>query len=91
MSEAETSRAVISTIRIQVLAPRWRPEDLAKELEQALSHLELDDGPFLTFELIELCREPAVPIHASRRRVLTLKLARKAAQRLYDLTDPRLS
>lgn len=30
------------------------------------------------------------PIHASRRRVLTLKLARKAAQRLYDLTDPRL-
>ena len=31
------------------------------------------------------------PLHASRRRVLTLKLARKAAQRLYDLTDPRLS
>ena len=31
------------------------------------------------------------PLHASRRRVLTLKLARKAAQRLYDLTDPRIS
>lgn len=31
-----------------------------------------------------------VPLHASRRRVLTLKLARKAAQRLYNLTDPRL-
>lgn len=30
------------------------------------------------------------PLHASRRRVLTLKLARKAAQRLYNLTDPRL-
>lgn len=31
-----------------------------------------------------------VPLHASRRRTLTLALARKAAQRLYDLTDPRL-
>jgi len=31
-----------------------------------------------------------VPLHASRRRVLTLKVARKAAQRLYALTDPRL-
>ena len=31
------------------------------------------------------------PLHASRRRVLTLKFARKAAQRLHDLTDPRLS
>jgi hypothetical protein len=30
------------------------------------------------------------PLHASRRRVLTLKLARKAAQRLYNLTDPRI-
>ncbi len=30
------------------------------------------------------------PLHASRRRVLTLKLARKAAQRLHNLTDPRL-
>jgi hypothetical protein len=30
-------------------------------------------------------------LHASRRRVLTLKLARKAAQRLYDLTDPRIA
>lgn len=31
------------------------------------------------------------PLHASRRRVLTLKLARKAAQRLYDLIDPRIA
>ncbi len=30
------------------------------------------------------------PLHASRRRVLTLKLARKAAQRLHEFTDPRL-
>jgi len=29
-------------------------------------------------------------LHPGRRRVLTLKLARKAAQRLYNLTDPRL-
>lgn len=31
------------------------------------------------------------PLHASRRRVLTLKFARKAAQRLHDLTDPPLN
>jgi hypothetical protein len=31
-----------------------------------------------------------VPLHASRRRVLTLKFARTAAQRLHDLTDPRI-
>ncbi|MDH3738457.1 MAG: MmcB family DNA repair protein, partial [Alphaproteobacteria bacterium] len=31
------------------------------------------------------------PLHASRRRVLTLKFARKAAQRLFDLTDPALT
>jgi hypothetical protein len=31
------------------------------------------------------------PLHASRRRVLTLKFARKAAQRLQNLTDPRAS
>lgn len=39
----------------------------------------------------EIRAAEVVPIHASRRRVLTLKLARKAAQRLFDLTDPRLS
>lgn len=38
----------------------------------------------------ELRAAEVTPLHASRRRVLTLKLARKAAQRLYDLTDPRL-
>ncbi len=39
----------------------------------------------------EIRAADVAPLHASRRRVLTLKLARKAAQRLYDLTDPRLS
>lgn len=29
-------------------------------------------------------------MHASRRRALTLKMARAAADRLYNLTDPRL-
>ncbi len=38
----------------------------------------------------ELRAAEVVPLHASRRRVLTLKFARKAAQRLYDLTDPRI-
>ncbi len=38
----------------------------------------------------EIRAADVAPLHASRRRVLTLKLARKAAQRLYDLTDPRL-
>lgn len=38
----------------------------------------------------ELRPAEVVPLHASRRRVLTLKFARKAAQRLYDLTDPRI-
>ena len=38
----------------------------------------------------ELRPADVVPLHASRRRVLTLKFARKAAQRLYDLTDPRI-
>lgn len=38
----------------------------------------------------EIRAAEAAPLHASRRRVLTLKLARKAAQRLYNLTDPRL-
>ena len=39
----------------------------------------------------EIRAADVAPLHASRRRVLTLKLARKAAQRLYDLTDPRIS
>ena len=39
----------------------------------------------------EIRAADVTPLHASRRRVLTLKLARKAAQRLYDLTDPRIS
>jgi len=30
------------------------------------------------------------PLHASRRRVFILKFARQAAQRLYDLTNPRI-
>ena len=38
----------------------------------------------------EIREANVVPLHASRRRVLTLKFARKAAQRLYDLTDPRI-
>jgi hypothetical protein len=38
----------------------------------------------------EIREADVVPLHASRRRVLTLKFARKAAQRLYDLTDPRI-
>ncbi len=39
----------------------------------------------------EIRAAEVVALHASRRRVLTLKFARKAAQRLYDLTDPRIS
>lgn len=39
----------------------------------------------------EIRAADVAPLHASRRRVLTLKFARKAAQRLFDLTDPRLS
>ena len=38
----------------------------------------------------EIREANVVPLHASRRRVLTLKFARKAAQRLYDLTNPRI-
>ncbi len=38
----------------------------------------------------EMRAAEVVPMHASRRRALTLVIARKAAQRLYDLTDPRL-
>lgn len=38
----------------------------------------------------EIRAADVAPLHASRRRVLTLKLARKAAQRLYDLTNPRI-
>ncbi len=30
------------------------------------------------------------PLHASRRRVFILKFARQAAQRLYDLANPRI-
>jgi len=39
----------------------------------------------------ELRAAEVAPLHASRRRALTLALARKAAQRLYNLTDPRLA
>ena len=38
----------------------------------------------------EIRAADVTPLHASRRRTLTLKMAHKAAQRLYDLTDPRL-
>ena len=38
----------------------------------------------------ELRAAPSAPVHASRRKALTLRMARAAAARLRDLTDPRL-
>lgn len=38
----------------------------------------------------ELRAAPSAPVHASRRKALTLRIARAAAARLRDFTDPRL-
>lgn len=62
------------------------PRDFALELLPSTCGILVADN----WGADEIRAAEITPLHASRRRALTLKLARKAAQRLYDLTDPKL-
>ncbi len=62
------------------------PEDFPRDLLPAECGLIVADA----YGAEELRPAPAEPVHASRRRALTLRIARVAAARLREVTDPRL-
>ncbi len=62
------------------------PEDFPRDLLPAECGLIVADA----YGAEELRPAPAEPVHASRRKALTLRIARVAAARLREVTDPRL-
>lgn len=62
------------------------PEDFPRDLLPAECGLIVADA----YRAEELRPAPAEPVHASRRKALTLRIARVAAARLREVTDPRL-
>ncbi len=62
------------------------PDDFPRDLLPAECGLIVADA----YGAEELRPAPAEPVHASRRKALTLRIARVAAARLREVTDPRL-